>query len=541
MVVMSELPDGWSLTTLEAATKVIRGITFPAIAKESTSTPENICCLRTANIQREVIWNDVYYVNRQYAKRDEQFVRVGDILMSMANSYELVGKVAHVKVVPSLTAFGASLSAVRPTTVIEGRYLFHFLRSERVQAELREGSSQTTNIANISVGRLNAINLPLAPIAEQTRIADQLDTLLVRIQACNDRLDAIPALLKRFRQAVLDAATLGTLTEDWREHRGLAFDWQNVTLQDIADVQGGVTKDAKKQSQTDEEIPYLRVANVQRGYIDLAEVKTIRVPAEKLSHLLLENGDVLFNEGGDLDKLGRGWVWEGQIPRCSFQNHVFRARLRDRSNQPKFVSWWGNSRGLEYFVRSGKQTTNLASINKTMLAALPIKLPSSEEQAEIVRRVETLFKIADRIDAQQAAATPNAQRLTGLTLAKAFRGELVPQDPDDEPAATLLARIAKQRTTTATDPKARQPRQTRIRLAAKETTSMTKSRQDLDVMGKPYLANHLRRLTAPATAEALFKVAELPVADFYKQLAWEVAQGHINDKQTTLEPRHAAG
>ena len=70
---------------------------------------------------------------------------------------------------------------------------------------------------------------------------------------------------------------------------------------------------------------------------------------------------------------------------------------------------------------------------------------------------------------------------------------------------------------------------------------MTKSRQDDDVMGQPYLAGHLRRIGTPASAEALFKVAELPVADFYKQLAWEVAQGHVKDNQTPLEPGHAAG
>lgn len=285
------------------------------------------------------------------------------------------------------------------------------------------------------------MDIPFPPKAEQTRIANQLDTLLTRIQSCNDRFDAIPALLKRFRKAVLDAATLGALTADWREANGGDYEWKDVQLSDIAEVQGGVTKDAKKQSALDEEVPYLRVANVQRGYIDLTEVKTIRVPRAKLESLLLKKGDVLFNEGGDLDKLGRGWVWEGQLPRCTFQNHVFRARLFNRENQPKFVSWWGNSRGLEYFIRSGKQTTNLASINKRMLAALPIRLPSAAEQTEIVSRVEAFFALADRLEARATAARIQSQRLTPLVLAKAFRGELVPQDPSDEPASALLARL----------------------------------------------------------------------------------------------------
>jgi type I restriction enzyme S subunit len=174
-------------------------------------------------------------------------------------------------------------------------------------------------------------------------------------------------------------------------------------------------------------------------------MKTIRVPESKLSGLLLAPGDILFNEGGDIDKLGRGWVWEGQINRCSFQNHVFRARLFDKSNQPKYISWWGNFRGLDFFLRSGKQTTNLASINKSMLSNLPISLPLPEEQAEIVRRVETLFAFADRLAARYAAARAQVEKLTPSLLAKAFRGELVPQDPNDEPASELLARIHTQR------------------------------------------------------------------------------------------------
>ena len=318
--------------------------------------------------------------------------------------------------------------------------------------------------------------------------------------------------------------------------------WQCLTLQDIADVTGGIAKDTKKQDSNDEEVPYLRVANVQRGFLDLREIKTIRVPAAKLEATLLRRGDVLFNEGGDLDKLGRGWVWEEQIPRCTFQNHVFRARLRDPSIQPKFVSWWGNSRGLDYFLRSGKQTTNLASINKTMLSALPIALPSSREQAEIVRRVEALFKLAGRIETRHLSAVKQAQRLTPLTLDKAFRGELVPQDPADESASALLARIAAEQSAPPVQlNRIRSTRVGRPPRAPKETAAMTKSRQDDDVMGQPYLAGHLRRIGTPATADALFNVADLPVADFYKQLAWEVAQGHVKDNQTTLELGHAAG
>lgn len=429
---------------------------------------------------------------------------------------------------------------LRPDEGIDPRWIAYLVRTEAF-VETMSAVVQGALYPAVRSRDVRSYQVPLAPSAEQTRIADQLDKLLARIQACNGRIDAIPALLKRFRQAVLDAATLGALTMEWREANGLPFEWQKVRLQDIADVKGGVTKDSKKQSLSDEEVPYLRVANVQRGYLDLREIKTIRVPKGKLEELLLQNGDVLFNEGGDLDKLGRGWVWEGQIARCTFQNHVFRARLYDPSNHPKFVSWWGNSRGFEYFLRAGKQTTNLASINKTMLGALPIFLPPGDEQAEIVRRVEALFKLADRIESRYTATRAQTQRLTSSLLAMAFRGELVPQDPNDEPASALLERIAAERAKTAAQPRPRKSTAGRRPVRApKENSAMTKSRHDDDVQGQPYLARHLRLIGGVAPAEDLFKASELPVADFYKQLAWEVSQGHLRDGKTVLELGDAA-
>lgn len=422
---MSELPTGWAAVNLGELADFEMGQAPPGATCNTNGV--GTVFVKAGEFGRE------YPIVREWTTQPLKFARTGDVLICV------VGATSGKLNLGVDCAIGRSVAAIRPNGAIQQKTLY---RELLLQVEQLRADSTGTAQGVLSKQMLADINLVLPPLREQTRITDQLDKLLARIQSCNDRLDAIPALLKRFRQAVLDAATLGELTLEWREANGLPFEWKKLHLQDIADVKGGVTKDSKKQSASDEEVPYLRVANVQRGYIDLREIKTIRVPHGKLEELLLESGDVLFNEGGDLDKLGRGWVWEGQISRCTFQNHVFRARLYDPLNQPKFVSWWGNSRGLEYFLRAGKQTTNLASINKTMLAALPISLPSVEEQAEIVRRVEALFKLADRIEARYTAASAQAQRLTPLLLAKAFRGELVQQDPQDEPASVLLERLA---------------------------------------------------------------------------------------------------
>ena len=136
----------------------------------------------------------------------------------------------------------------------------------------------------------------------------------------------------------------------------------------------------------------------------------------------MQPGDILFNEGGDRDKLGRGWVWGGQIEDCIHQNHVFRARLRFAGMQPRFFYWYGNTIGAGYFMDQGKQTVNLASLSMTKLRELPVPVPSNEEQAEIVRRVDDLLRVSDRLSARVDGAARRVDRSSPALLEQASRG-----------------------------------------------------------------------------------------------------------------------
>jgi type I restriction enzyme S subunit len=137
---------------------------------------------------------------------------------------------------------------------------------------------------------------------------------------------------------------------------------------------------------------YLRVANVQDGYLDLSEMKTIQVERSDLERYRVHPGDVLMNEGGDLDKLGRGCLWGGQYAPCVHQNHVFVVRC-NAAVLPAFLNkWTETSTARRYFMVAGKQTTNLASINKTQLGGLPIVTPPVSEQTRMVRFMNTFEK-----------------------------------------------------------------------------------------------------------------------------------------------------
>jgi type I restriction enzyme S subunit len=458
---VNEVPPGWTTTRLGDLGDVRLGKMLDKAKNQGLPTQY----LRNINVR----WfrfdlTDLQILLISEDERELLSVQDGDLFICEGGE---PGRCAVWRNGTNSLVYQKALHRFRTSGAIVPELLMYRLHHDADSGALQDAFTGTT-IKHLTRESLSRYEIPLPPLNEQRRIADKLDAVLMRVDACHERLDCVPAILKRFRQAILAAATSGRLTEEWRATQRVGLDthafefadadafrdyvfpqsWGRARLSDIASVVGGVTKDAKKQLPEYVEVPYLRVANVQRGFFDLTEIKTIRVPQERLAELLLEPGDILFNEGGDIDKLGRGWVWGSEIKPYVFQNHVFRARLNDRLFSPRFFSWYGNSRGYDYFLSRGKQTTNLASINKSVLSALPVPLPPAEEQAEIVRHVEVLFAYADRLEARYTAARSQVERLTPALLAKAFRGELVPQDPNDEPASVLLERIRAARAAT---------------------------------------------------------------------------------------------
>ena len=173
--------------------------------------------------------------------------------------------------------------------------------------------------------------------------------------------------------------------------------WMKVSLASLSTVQTGIAK-GKLVISSPISLPYLRVANVQDGRVDLTDIKDMTVSRADLARYSLRFGDVLFTEGGDFDKLGRGTVWRGQIEPCLHQNHVFAVRPDPTLLLPDFLAYQAASDyGRRYFQRSAKQSTNLASINSTQLKDFPILLPPLTEQHKIVEILHTLDKTLEKL------------------------------------------------------------------------------------------------------------------------------------------------
>ncbi|MFB7188789.1 restriction endonuclease subunit S [Streptomyces sp. NPDC056230] len=345
-----------------------------------------------------------------------------------------------------------------PSEAIEPRFLLHRLLSpDFVQYVMRK--NPTGDRPRAYWEQFVDFPILLPPLSEQRRIVaklgDQLEHLAAGEAAVQAALAASATLAGQITGtgacggldgAELFPAPLEPADADDGTLPDLPNGWRWARLGEIADVVGGVTKDSKKQSDPEYvEVPYLRVANVQRGRIVLDRVEKIRVSPKKAELLKLEVGDVLLNEGGDRDKLGRGWIWEGQIENCIHQNHVFRARVTGDVLDPRLLAWHANAFGKNWCDRNGKQTVNLASISLRRIKLMPVPVPPKSVQVDLVKSVESRLTEAEAAQQVIQGVYEQGADLRRALLRAAFTGALVAQDPDDEPASVLLDRIRAQR------------------------------------------------------------------------------------------------
>lgn len=477
---------------------------------------------------------------RKWCTDPKKVAEQGDILLSIR------APVGPSNIASEKCIIGRGLAALRAIEPVYQEYVFHLIR--KLEPWLGQQGTGTTFKA-ISGEFVRSIEVPLAPNNEQKRIADKLDAVLARVDACRDRLDRIPAILKRFRQSVLAAAISGKLTEEWRSvHGNNHGEWHSVRVQEpyshemtapiswtisnlgnVVDFIGG--SQPPKSTFTDKDSPdVIRLIQIR----DYKSDKHLTYIPRNLAKRFCSKTDVMIGRyGPPIFQILRGL-------QGAYNVALMKAEPKTPDLDLEYLFYFLKVDVLLKYVEAGSdRTAGQDGVRKELLFPYPIFLPPMEEQHEIVRRVETLFAYADRLEARYHAARAQVEKLTPALLAKAFRGELVPQDPSDEPASELLARIRAARPIEKPK-KARQPTIRKAVRAPKENSTMTKSRQDDDVKNQPYLAGHLRLLEGTATVETLFKVSELPVADFYKQLAWEVAQGYVKDNKTALEAADAA-
>jgi type I restriction enzyme S subunit len=429
---MSELPPGWEETTIGEIARIETGSTPTKL--DAGYYAKEVCFFKPGDL-------DVGAV----ASQSEDMVSktgaaVGRLLPPQTLLITCIGNLGKSALTAAPSICNQQINAVFPTPAGEPRYLYYW--SKTIGPWLEENSSATT-ISIINKGRFSRAPIRIAPLPEQRRMVAKIDSLSAKSTRARDHLDHIPRLVERYKQAILASAFRGELTREWRGSDGGQSDWVTSTIGDVATIASGQTpKGIEAALSSDGEVPWFKVSSMnEAGNLDglrSSQFRLSRRKAEALGLRICQPGSITFPKRGGAIATNkkRRLLVEGALD-------LNLMVLTARTVTPDFLWWWMRKLDLSA-ISNG---SNVPQINNGDIAPLTIEVPPITEQDEIALRLRTAFTWVDRLASETTSARKLIDHLDQAILAKAFRGELVPQDPNDEPASVLLERIRASRLT----------------------------------------------------------------------------------------------
>ena len=477
---------------------IVRGISFPKEARKFELQEGSVACLRTANVQKQVDWNDLWFVPEEYVKLQSRYIQLLDILISVSNSLELVGKVAQVTSLPHKSTLGAFISLLRPSSEICAKFYYYQLTSTEIQSEIRRSASTTTNISNISSSRLGEIALKVPPLPEQHRIVAEIEKHFTRLDASVDALKRAQANLKRYRASLLKAACEGRLVPTEAElARSEDRDYEpadRLLERILAERRTHWESQPKRRGKYKEPAPpetsdlpelpegWMWATMPQLGELNRGKSKHRPRNDPRLlggAYPFVQTGDIRHSEGlvtshGQTYSefgLAQSRLWAaGTLCITIAANIAETGMLAYPACFPDSVVGFLSdndlvtTKFLGIFLRTEKDqlerfapATAQKNINLQILSELAIPLPPLAEQHHIVAEVERQMSVIQQAEATVEASLKRSERLRQSILKQAFSGQLVPQDPNDEPASVLLERIRAEREASQARPKPKRP------------------------------------------------------------------------------------
>jgi type I restriction enzyme, S subunit len=434
---VSELPKGWTMGSIVDLVEV-----GPKNDCDDSTIVGFVPMNRMGKGFREIPtfetrrWSDVKKGYTHFAE--------GDVLLARITPCFENGKAGIPRGLPNgLGAGSTEYIVLRPK---EGAATAEFVLARlKTQQFMLEGARTMTGAVGqqrVPKAVIEAYPIPVAPFSEQQRISKKLTTLLANVDRCRARVDRVPQILKKFREAVLEAAVSGRLTEEWKARIGgeAQGPWKAMKLAAVCRADRVITYGVIKLGpDVASGIPCLRTSNVRWLRIEEEGIKQI---APKLSaefgRTILRGDEVLVNVRGTLGGVAAvsphmvGWNVSREVAVVPAAPELI---------QKRFLALWIATNSSQRWLTGVQKGVAYTGINIEDLRALPVRVPSLIEQSEIVRRVDQLFVLADRLQRRYNDTVTRVEQLTPSVLAKAFRGELVPQDPNDEPAGEMLGRI----------------------------------------------------------------------------------------------------
>lgn len=396
------IPEHWGRVSLGELTSDTRPICY-GVLKPGPYVIGGVPLVRITDISENIF--DDSHLHLISEELDKEFSRSkligGEILISIQGT---IGRVAICPEQYEGANISRTIAVIEPDSRVDKQFLYWFLRYYGAR-DLFDAFGATR--ASLNISTLRELDVPLPPLKEQKRIAAILD----KADALRQKRQQAIQLADEFLRSVF----LDMFGDPVTNPKG----WDELVLKDIANIRSGVTKGKKVDPELAVTLPYMRVANVQDGYLALDDIQYITVSERDAENCRLSKGDILLTEGGDPDKLGRGHVWNDEIKNCIHQNHIFSVRVLDNEFvRPEFLSSViSSSRGKRYFLKVGKQTTGIATINKTVLSEFEPFIPPVTLQDKYL----TIVKKANSI---KNSFNVNDNALFNSISQKAFAGGL---------------------------------------------------------------------------------------------------------------------
>lgn len=369
-------------------------------------SPGHAILVRLTDFTKKWSRNFKYVTREAYEFLKKSTVFPGDLVMSN------VGDPGKLFIVPDLKmpmTLGPNAILIRPIVeFLDIKYLAIYFESPVGKKQIESIVSATAQ-RKFNKTSFRSLEIPLPPLEDQVRIAHLLGKVEGIIAQRKKDIEQLDQFMKSVFQEMFDI------------DKGGDPEWPVLPLGSRTEIVSGVTKGKRYQSQDMVEAPYMRVANVQDGRLDLAEIKSITVSVDEFERYKLKKNDLLLTEGGDPDKLGRGALWNNEIEDCIHQNHIFRVRITENTLHPKFVcTLIGSKYGKKYFLKAAKQTTGIASINSTQLKNFPLVIPPNDLQ----NKFASLAEKADGIKSKYDSSLNEIENLYRAVSDLAFKGEL---------------------------------------------------------------------------------------------------------------------
>ena len=429
---LGDVPSHWVGKRLRDC---VEGCSNGVWGDESDGGDDDIPVIRVADFDRESRQVIEYETVRKVdcSQRESRALIPGDMLIEKSGGGEQqpVGMVVSY-LGPEGAVCSNFVARMRSREGVVSRfmvYLHAYLYASRVTGI---SVKQTTGIQNLNSTAYLSEACFVPPPDEQQAIADYLDAETARIDNLIREKEELIGLLREARSSRISGLVSGDglsgnpTNNPWAPH--LPQGWELKRLKHLAQVRSGLAKGKDNGSNPTVELPYLRVANVQEGSLDLREISIMPVELDAVERFSLQEGDVLMNEGGDYDKVGRGAVWTGEIAPCLHQNHVFAVRPIDRDLSEWLAAITQTQYAKFYFMNNAKQSTNLASISQSSVKELPILLPPKKQREALLKKLGAELAAFDNLITHTQEEITLLKELRAATIADAVLGRVDVRD-----------------------------------------------------------------------------------------------------------------